>query len=325
MDWEQRCIRFCAGVLACAVVLRLWSGGVLLPVGQALQSRETASFLLYLHTGRVVRELPQTPAQIQTLPAQPDRTHAREPAVFTASDAKLVRIDYNCAQNPDVEALLTAPLELDLTGEGPKVLILHSHTTESFTQTSDRYEESSAYRTLDSGHNMIALGKILAEILRSEGIGVIHDTTLHDYPSYNGSYNHAAASTKAYLEQYPSIELVLDLHRDAADTASGQLVTKCTVGGEKSAQLMFVMGTDTRLQHPDWERNMSLALKLQVLLEKDNPGICRDMNLTQNRYNQHLGNYALLIEIGAAGNTLAEAKLAARELGEAIVELMKNA
>ena len=115
---------------------------------------------------------------------------------------------------------------------------------------------------------------------------------------------------------------MIDLHRDAADTPTGQMVTRCSVGGETSAQLMFVMGTDTRLDHPDWEQNLSLALKLQVLLERENPGICRDINLSRNRYNQHLGKRALLIEVGAAGNTQAQAELAARELGEAIVALL---
>ena len=102
------------------------------------------------------------------------------------------------------------------------------------------------------------------------------------------------------------------------------MATKCTIAGERGAQLMFVLGTDKRLNHPDWEENLSLALKLQVLLEKENPGICRDLTLSKNRYNQHLGKYALLIEIGAAGNTLDEAKLAARELGEAIARLAQN-
>jgi stage II sporulation protein P len=90
---------------------------------------------------------------------------------------------------------------------------------------------------------------------------------------------------------------------------------------------MFVLGTDKRLNHPDWEQNLSLALKLQVLLERENPGICRSLTLSKNRYNQHLGAYALLVEIGAAGNTLEEAKIAARELAEAIAQLaqMQNA
>ncbi|MBE6950930.1 MAG: hypothetical protein E7451_06295 [Ruminococcaceae bacterium] len=319
MDWEQRCIRLCGAMIAAAIALRLLAGGALAGVGQALTQPGTASFLLYLQTGRVVRTVPQESAQPQpireTVPPQPEK-----PA-FTAEDAELITIDLGCDRDPDVEMLLTEPLELDLTGTEPKVLILHSHTTESYAQSGDRYEETSPYRTLDPGHNMLALGEIVADILEEAGIGVIHDTTFHDYPSYNGAYSHAASSTKAILSQYSSIELILDLHRDAADTPTGQLVTKCALGGETAAQLMFVMGTDVRLNHPDWERNLSLALKLQVLLEKENPGICRDLNLTRNRYNQHLGDLALLVEIGAAGNTLEQAKLAARELGEAIVKL----
>ena len=316
MDWERRCMRLCAGVLMLAVVLRLWAGGALVPIGRALQSDEAASFLLYLQTGRVVRSVPDGP-EILELPDPVAKI-----AGFSAEDLELVELSDEPGLGPDLESWLTAPVELTLQDGAPRVLILHSHTTESFRQTADRYEESSAYRTLDPGHNMLALGKIVAEILESAGIGVIHDTTLHDYPSYNGSYSHAAASTKAYLEQYPTIELILDLHRDAADTPTGQMATSCTVGGEKAAQLMFVLGTDKRLNHPDWEQNLSLALKLQVLLEKENPGICRDLTLSKNRYNQHLGAYALLIEIGAAGNTLEEAKIAARELAEAIVKLV---
>ena len=323
MDWERRCMRLCAGVLMLAVVLRLWAGGALVPIGRALQSDEAASFLLYLQTGRVVRLAPE--------PDGPEMFQIPDPvakiAGFSAEDLELVELSDEPGLGPDLGALLTAPVELTLQDGAPRVLILHSHTTESFAQTADRYEESSAYRTLDPGHNMLALGELVAEILESAGIGVIHDTTLHDYPSYNGSYSHAAASTKAYLEQYPTIELILDLHRDAADTPTGQMATSCTVGGEKAAQLMFVLGTDKRLNHPDWEDNLSLALKLQVLLEKENPGICRDLTLSKNRYNQHLGAYALLIEIGAAGNTLEEAKIAARELAEAIAQLaqMQNA
>ena len=317
MDWERRCMRLCAGVLILAVYLRLWAGGVLTPVGQALQSRDAASFLLYLHTGRVVRLISP-----ETVPAVPViQISEQTPVVFEGRDMELVEISDEPGLSPDSEALLTAPLELELADGEPRVLILHSHTTESYTQTGERYEETSPYRTLDPAHNMIALGRIVADILRDAGIGVIHDTDFHDYPSYNGSYSHAAASTKAYLEEYPTIELILDLHRDAADTPTGQMATRCSIGGEEAARLMFVLGTDKRLDHPDWERNLSLALKLQVLLEKENPGICRSLTLSKNRYNQHLGNTALIVEIGAAGNTLDQAKLAARELGEAIVQL----
>ena len=315
MDWERRCMRLCTGVLILAVFLRLWAGGVLVPVGQALRSEDAASLLLYLQTGRVVRLSPaETVPQLMAAP--------EEVPGFDAGDLELVKLRDDPGRGPDLQQLLAEPLGLHLADGEPRVLILHTHTTESITQTADRYEESSPYRTLDPGHNMIALGGIVADILTQAGIGVFHDREFHDYPSYNGSYNHAAASTRAYLEAHPTIELILDLHRDAADTPTGQMVTACSVGGEKAAQLMFVLGTDKRLNHPDWEQNLSLALKLQVLLERENPGICRKLSLSKNRYNQHLGKYALLVEIGAAGNTLEEAKSAARELGESIVKLV---
>ena len=317
MDWERRCIRLCGAMVASAILLRLWSGGVFAPVGRAMAHPQTVSFLLYLHTGRVVRPLPTPDPPVPALPEQIEET---EPA-FTAEDLALVTIDDEPGCNPDAASLLAAPMELKLTGGEPKVLILHTHTTESYEQTSERYEETSPYRTLDPGHNMLALGKIVAEHLESSGIGVIHDTTFHDYPSYNGSYSHAASAIRDYLGRYPTIELILDLHRDAADTPSGQLATRCQIDGERAAQLMFVLGTDTRLKHPGWEQNLSLALKLQVLLEKTHPGICRDLSLSKNRYNQHLGPRTLLVEIGAAGNTLEEAKPAAMALAEAIAQL----
>ena len=318
MDWDQRCIRFCAGLVLSAMALRLCAGGALIPLGQAVTNPETASFLLYLQTGRVVRAVPELAYRAPDPPA----TEPEPPVTFSPGDAAAISIDNGTALRPDTGALLAMDLDLDLRGDEPTVLILHSHTTESFT--GGGYTESSPYRTLEPGHNMTALGAEVAQILEEAGIGVIHDTAFHDYPSYNGAYTHAAQSTKSYLEQYPSIRLILDLHRDAADTPSGQLATACSLEGEKAAQLMFVLGTDERLSHPDWERNLSLALKLQSLLEREHPGICRDLNLTRNRYNQHLGDLALLIEIGAAGNTLEEAKLAARELAEAIVRLAKN-
>lgn len=326
MDWEQRCLRLCAAVLVCAVGLRLTASGFFAPLGQLLQSREAVSFFLYLQTGRVVRlseEMPTLPVMqldpVETMPAGAKG----KPVTFSESDSELVEVTYNCGYEPDLAALLTEPLEWELDNGEPAVLILHSHTTESYTKSQgEEYEESSAYRTLDGNYNMLCLGTLVAQRLEEAGIGVIHDTEYHDYPSYNEAYANAAASTESILAEYPSIRLILDLHRDAADTAYGQMVTECSIGSQTAAQLMLVVGTDDGgLENPDWEANLSLALKLQVLLEKDNPGICRPLNLTYHRYNQHLGNRALLIEIGAAGNTLHEAELAAEKLAQAIIEL----
>ena len=328
MDHETRCLRLCAAVLALAVLLRLGSGGVFAPVGQVLAAPETASFLLYLQTGRVIRldpEPPEVPVLHRIVREIPPTEPPEKPA-FSAGDLDRITMYYRCGYRPELEPLLTAPLELDLQGPEPKVLIVHTHTCESYTpQVPGEYEPSGDYRTLDPHYNVLAVGELVAGKLAEAGIGVIQDREFHDYPSYNHSYLNTKASTEALLEAYPSIELILDLHRDAADTPAGQLVTECSIGGETAAQLMMVVGTDEcGLEHPRWQENLSTALKLQALLERENPGICRKLTLTDQRYNQHLGKCALLIEVGAAGNTLSEALPAAAALADAVIALSRG-
>ena len=217
-------------------------------------------------------------------------------------------------------------VQWDLSGSEPTVLILHTHTTESYTKTGEDYLESSAYRTLDESYNMLSVGDVLVRVLEENGIRVIHDRTLHDYPSYNGSYAHARKTIAGYLEKYPSIQLVLDLHRDASGDIRNQLKTQATVDGEPSAQLMLVMATGSAgLHHPNWQTNLALGLKLQLQLERIAPGITRPMDLRGQRFNQDMTTGSLLVEVGAAGNTHAEAIRAAQVLGRAIVALADGA
>lgn len=323
MDWQQRCIRTCTAALVCAVLIRMACGGYFAPAGKLLENPQVISFLVYLQTGRVVR-LPHARAAqpdqptTQTTPAKADG-----PPVFTEDDLQYVNVLYDCDHRPDLASLLRAPLSFDLSEDAPSVLIVHTHTTESYTQTSGQtYEESSPFRTLDPRYNMLAVGDLVAARLEEAGIQVIHDRNFHDYPSYNGSYDDAAASTDVCLEQYPSIRLILDLHRDASSSDYAQMVTQCTVDGKSSAQLMMVVGTDAGgLYHPNWQENLSVALKLHTVLEKKNPGICRDLKLATPRYNQHFTSGAMLIEVGSAGNTLDEALTAADALAEGIIAL----
>lgn len=320
MDWQRRCIQVCAGAILLAAAIRL------LPeqVPEFVMGEDAASFLVYLQTGRVVRLPPEPETTEPTEAAQPTET-LPDPSVpvFLEEFLALVPVKYTTSYRPDLEALLERPLDFNLGGEGPQVLILHTHGTESYTPSPGyEYEASASYRTLDERCNMLAIGDAVAQVLEDAGVEVIHDRALHDYPSYNNAYPNAAAATAAYLKEYPSIRLVLDLHRDAADTATGQLVTECSVEGTPSAQLMLVMGTGSGgLSHPDWEKNLSLALKLQVVLEQENPGICRDLSLRYSRYNQHLSTGALLVEVGATGNTMDEALSAARALARGILTL----
>ena len=185
--------------------------------------------------------------------------------------------------------------------------------------------ESSAFRTRDEGYNMLSIGARVAEILSDNGISVIHDRELHDYPSYDGSYNHARKSIAFYLENYPTLQLVLDLHRDASGDLHNQLRTLASVDGRDSAQLMLVLGTDSAgLSHPDWQENLALGLKLQTVLEDLAPGITRPVMLRTQRFNQDLATGALLVEVGSAGNSHAEALLAAEMLAQAVIVLARG-
>jgi stage II sporulation protein P len=284
--------------------------------------------MLFLETGRVVRpapvEAPQTeiPTTVPTVSAQPE---APAQAVFAEADAALVEVNSHCGYEANVSAMIQNPLNWDLMQQAPTVLIVHSHGSESYEKTED-YEETSNYRTLNTDYNMISIGEELKNVLEAGGIRVLHDTTMHDQPSYSASYSHSRKSVKKYLEEYPSICMVLDLHRDAVENSKGKQV-KFTAkkDGKTAAQLMLVVGTDVRLSHPDWPENMSLAVKLHAQLEKAFPGICRPISFRSQRFNQDLSPGALLIEVGSAGNTRAEALAAARVLGDAVLALAKGA
>lgn len=334
MDLEKWCLRVGTAAVICAILLRLSSGGLLGTVVEALSSPEAMSVMLYLETGRIVRPAqPQLPEEDPkaTVPELPQEiTHENAPqepvqAVFAEADAALVEVNSVCGYDTDLPALLRQPLSWDLTQTEPTVLILHTHGTESYTKTED-YQESSSYRTLDADYNMVSIGAELARTLEEGGIQVVHDTTMHDSPSYSSSYSNARKSIRAYLEEYPSIQMVLDIHRDSVENSSGkQMRFTAQADGETTAQLMMVVGTDANgLSHPDWPENMSLAVKLHAQLEKNCPGICRPISFRSQRFNQDLSTGAMLIEVGSAGNTRAEALLAARLLGQAILELSQG-
>lgn len=332
MDYQKWSLRFGAAVIACALVLRLTAGGAFQPLADFLAQPNIASFLIYLETGRVVRfssseEDAPVFAGESAAPDFVEQEKAVKAPEFTAEDASLVEIKNNTSKKPDVVQLLKKPLEWNLSGEEPTVLIISTHTTESYTRSAgEQYEESSAFRTLDERYNMLSIGDHLAQLLEEGGLTVLHDRQLHDYPSYNGSYNDARKSIEQYLKEYPSIRLVLDIHRDAAGDNTNQMTTSATVDGKDSAQLMIVVGSNgSGLNHPDWQENMALALKLHVQLERLNPGICRPINLRSQRFNQDESPGALLIEVGAAGNTHAEAITAVEVLAEGVIALASGA
>ena len=207
--------------------------------------------------------------------------------------------------------------------EGPQVLIVHTHGSEAYTMPpGEEYEASSECRTTDCNYNVVRVGDEIAAALEEAGISVIHDATLHDYPQYSGAYDRSLATINSYLEQYPSISFVLDIHRDAISDGEGNMYKVVSnVAGVNAAQMTFVIGTDGGgLEHPNWRENLKLAAAVQQRLLEDYPTLMRPITVRNSRYNQHVTTGSLLVEMGAAGNSLDEALLSGRLLGQALAE-----
>ena len=340
MNWNKQILRVGGLAIRLAMLLRLSGSGVFGSTLEVFAQPELASFLIYAETGRKPPVLSSTDGSTAsqstdttTLPpetSEPTRpsvpvTLPIQQAVFTQEDVKYFEMNYSCSLRPNVKSLLTQPLNWNLTGAAPTILILHTHGTESFTKTEDTHYETfgGSYRTKDDRYNMISIGDELTRLLEEGGLNVIHDRTPHDLNDYLDAYDNSRAAAQEYLKKYPSIKMILDLHRDAAQYADGtQWATSATVNGEDSAQLMFVVGTNARgLNHPDWKTNLSIAEKLNVLMEKNVPGITRPIDLRGQRFNHDLAMGAMIVEVGAAGNTHPEAMNAISVLAEAILEL----
>ncbi len=222
----------------------------------------------------------------------------------------------------------TYPLNLDelksktLEFSAPTVLIVHTHTSEGYSDSPDA-------RSTDNEKNVVAIGEIIKERLTTQGINVIHDTTQNDYPAYNGSYNKALGVIKRNIAENPDIEIVLDVHRDyTARTENGvetQLVPVADVLGRETSQVMLVVGTDNSgLLHPDWKHNLAFAVKINEELDKISESIARPINIRKERFNQHLTKGSLIIEVGSASNSLEQSKSAGEFIGDAIAAVLKK-
>ena len=224
----------------------------------------------------------------------------------------------------DIEQLLTDAPTLTAGDDGPQVLIFHSHATEAYTMSgTDVYEESDSYRTLNTQQNMVRVGEEMVQIFEEAGIQVIHDTTLYDYPSYNEAYNRSSEGVAHWLEEYPSIQLVLDVHRDALAASDGTIYKTVAGTVDNCAQVMMVMGSDAMGQeHPNWRVNLSLATSVQKALAEKWATLARPLVLRTSRFNQHQSTGEILLEVGTHGNTLQEAITAARLYARTVADLM---
>ena len=218
----------------------------------------------------------------------------------------------------DIDSVLSAGCPIRLESGKPQILIIHTHSSEAYSPAGlDKYDDLGTNRTLDQNLNVIRIGTELTKLFEDCGLNVIHDTQVFDYPSYTGSYNRSCEAVEKYLADYPSIKIVIDLHRDALCSDTVTYKTTATELGVCASQIMLFVGSDASgLEHPNWRQNLSLALYLQNAVCQSYPSLMRPITLTKYRYNQHLSPGSMILEVGSNGNTLQEALAAIRLFGK---------
>ncbi len=231
-------------------------------------------------------------------------------------------------KNPDFAALLQqGPVLENADTDEPLVLVFHTHTSETYLLSDNGvFWEDYSTHTLQSEQNMIRIGRVLTERLRENGIGVIHDTRVYD-TDYTTAYASSRQGIQQILEQYPSVEIVLDVHRDAfyySDDSRGKPV--CEINGKKAAQIMIISGAQEGdiVDFPNWETNLRFALALQDTAGTLYPGLMRPLFFCQRKYNMDVGKNSLLLEIGSDANSLDEALYAADLCAGVIAKVVEN-
>ncbi len=269
-------------------------------------------------------------------PAKPENAGSLVRKTLTASQSSVyVDIGESTVKNlsglsaQDVVSYASTelPFTIDPNSEEPQVLIYHTHATESYQPyTADWYDPSTATRSKDDTKNMIAVGDVLAQKLEAAGIGVIHDKTQHDNPSYTEGYDRSRATVQKHLKEHPSIKVVLDVHRDALQGDNVITAPYTEINGQKSAQIMTICCADNGTGRiPNYTKNFAFASALQNQMEQDYPTLARPMLFDQNRfYNQDLSVGSLLLEVGGHGNTLNEAKTAISFLADSLIKVLKG-
>ena len=318
--------------LSAAAVLTLSQAPLLLSARQEIsdlrqQAEEEPETPAPAPVTEPVQEEPQeTPAPAGTDNGVPAKTLVpTDPSGYTVCGK--VYISNSTKYTLSNEELLK-PFGAELTGEAPQILILHSHGSEAYTPAADDgIVWSGECRTTDTRYNVVRMGDAMAEVFGQAGISVLHDRTLYDYPEYAGSYDRSLAAIDRYLKEYPSIRFVLDVHRDAIETANGSQVKVISeIDGQGTAsQLTLVVGSDGGgLSHPDWMENLRLAVAIQEQALTDYPTLMRPLLLRNSRYNQHATTGSLLVEVGTAGNAPEEAELAARLFAGGLVTVLNE-
>lgn len=228
----------------------------------------------------------------------------------------------------DYEKYLNSPLPFTMENKkDPQVLIFHTHSCESYLDNDEGFYYDSYYpRDSDDNFNMVKVGSAIVSTLNANGVTAIHATEHHDEPSYNGSYDRSRETIDKYLKKYPSIKVVIDVHRDSIGYGGEQGKIKPTFvyNNKKAAQIMIMSGYDGdgALGFPNWEENLVFALQLQQKAESMYPGMTRPLSFGNFCYNMDVNSGSILIEVGTDVNTVEEAVYSGELLGNVLSKLL---
>lgn len=218
-----------------------------------------------------------------------------------------------------------------LTGEGPQILIYHTHSREAYkNDPNNSYKMVEAFRCDDLNQTVVKVGDILTDYLVEMGFNVLHDRTEHEQNDFYNSYSRSLETIKSRKSEYDTLKIFLDIHRNAykegVKTEDDEVVK---IDGERVAKVFAVIGTGEGSMggfkiKPNWKENYKFAKQITDELRNIHPKLAKDIFVRNGRYNQHVSTNAVLFEIGSNLTTLEEAKRTAKYLAEAISQVVTN-
>lgn len=210
--------------------------------------------------------------------------------------------------------------------QGKRILIYHTHTFEAYEQDpASPYAAIETWRTKDTNHNVVAVGKALSAVLTAMGHHVTHDTTAFEPPTMEDAYSRSLTMLEKRAQQGEVYDLYIDLHRDAVASAT-TIERTVMIGGEHVARFMVLVGKGTTggyAEKPNWEANHALAVRISQALTQQCQGLARDVKVKTGRFNQHIADSCVLIECGTNWNTLDEVLAGVPYLAQAIDQALQ--
>lgn len=212
-------------------------------------------------------------------------------------------------------------------GQGPLVAVYQTHASESYLPLV-KHVTAGATGSMDAEEafaddpeiTVVRVGQELASVLAGTyGISTVHSRRIHDADGRLGAYVESARTVEGLLQQYPSLKVLLDIHRDSPRRD----LTTATVGGKPVARILLVVGTNSKLAHPNWQRNYQFACALNEAMGQMYPGLSRGILVTESRYNQHYLPHSVLVEVGGVDNTLEETLNAVRFFAGALAAVIR--